>query len=192
MILSDSQISDIPALIEPFTDTLKRQVVNHPVISYGLSSFGYDLRLSREDFRIFRHIPGTVVDPKRFNPDNLEQAELHTDNGSEYFILPGHSYGLGVAMERLSMPGNVTGICLGKSTYARSGGIVNMTPVEAGWVGYLTIEISNSSHADMRVYAGEGICQIVFLQHDDGCETTYEDRKGKYQGQKKEVTLPRI
>lgn len=183
-------------LIRPFVPQIIREQVyeqegyslHRKVISYGLSSYGYDIRLSPNDFRIFRHIPGTIIDPKKFNPDNLEQALLHFDDNGEYFILPGHSYGLGVAFECLSVPDNITVICMGKSTYARTGLIVNTTPGEAGWRGHLTLEFSNSSNADCRIYAGEGIAQLLFFE-GEVCETSYEKRKGKYQDQSHEVTL---
>ena len=178
-------------MIQPFQSELVRRVNDTPVISYGLSSYGYDLRLSASDFRIFRHIPGTVVDPKCFSPENLEAAKLHKDNSGEFFILPAHTYGLGVALERIDLPDNVTVICIGKSTYARIGLIANLTPAEAGWRGHLTLEFSNSSSADCRVYANEGIVQLLFFE-GDRCAVSYETRKGKYQDQTEQVTLARI
>jgi dCTP deaminase len=178
-------------MIQPFQPALVRRVNEIPVISYGLSSYGYDLRLSASDFRIFRHIPGTVVDPKCFSPENLEAAKLHKDESGEFFILPAHTYGLGVALERIDLPDNVTVICIGKSTYARIGLIANLTPAEAGWRGHLTLEFSNSSSADCRVYANEGIVQLLFFE-GDRCAVSYETRKGKYQDQTEQVTLARI
>lgn len=178
-------------LISPFEPSLIRQLENLPVISFGLSSFGYDIRLSPDDFRIFRHIPGTVVDPKNFNPENLERTELHTDVNGKYFILPAHSYGLGVALERLEIPDNITVICIGKSTYARCGIIANVTPAEAAWRGYLTLELSNASSADCRIYASEGIVQLMFLEGEP-CAVNYEARQGKYQDQLKGVTLAKV
>jgi dCTP deaminase len=182
-------------LLEPFQATLVRHLESdsaaRPVLSFGCSSYGYDLRLSGKEFLIFRHVPGTVMNPKRFNPANLEPAPLHCDQDGEYFILPAHSYGLGVALEKLKVPGNITVICLGKSTYARLGIIVNTTPAEAGWEGHLTLEFSNSSGADCRIYANEGICQLLFFEGDP-CDTTYSDRAGKYQHQPEQVTLARI
>lgn len=162
-------------------------------ISWGLSSYGYDIRLSPDDFRIFRHIPGTVVDPKKFNPKNLEQAELHTDkDGSSYFIIPANSYGLGASLESIKMPPNVTAICLGKSTYARVGVIANTTPLEASWQGSsITLEFSNASSADVKIYANEGVVQLLFFE-GESCETTYADRGGKYQNQGSGVTLPKV
>lgn len=178
-------------MITPFQPSQVRQVDSNPVISFGLSSFGYDIRLSPKDFRIFRHIPGTVVDPKNFTPDNLETAKLHSDRKDSFFILPAHSYGLGVALERLAMPDNITAICMGKSTMARVGVIANITPVEAGWRGYLTLEFSNSSSADCRVYANEGIVQLLFLEGEP-CSVSYHAREGKYQDQSEVVTIARV
>lgn len=178
-------------MISPFEPKQIRHIENLPVISFGLSSFGYDIRLSSVDFRIFRHIPGTVVDPKNFNPENLEPTKLHTDVNGSYFILPAHSYGLGVALERLEIPDNITVICIGKSTYARCGIIANVTPAEAAWRGYLTLELSNASSADCRIYAKEGIVQLMFLEGEP-CSVSYQDRQGKYQDQPDIVTLARV
>lgn len=182
-------------ILEPFQAELVRyedqERRERPILSYGCSSFGYDLRLSSREFLVFRHVPGMVMNPKRFNPANLEPVALHQDGDGAYFILPGHSYGLGVALERLTVPDNITVICLGKSTYARMGIIINTTPAEASWEGHLTLEFSNSSGADCRIYANEGICQLLFFEGDP-CETTYEDRMGKYQNQPERVTLARV
>jgi dCTP deaminase len=199
MIKNDTWIAQMAkqGMIAPFQDSLIRSVSreaidsNRPVISYGLSSYGYDIRLSPAEFRIFRHIPGTVVDPKHFNPSNLEPTSLHTDSSGDYFILPAHSYGLGVALEKLQIPENITVICIGKSTYARCGIIANLTPGEAGWRGHLTLEFSNSSSADCRIYAGEGIVQLLFLEGEP-CAVSYETRRGKYQDQSEMVTLARV
>lgn len=180
--------------VEDFGCTLSGEPVGRrKVISYGVSSYGYDLRLSPKDFRIFRHIPGTVIDPKRFNPDNLEPVELCIDDDTteEYFILPAHSYGLGVALERLAVPENVTVMCIGKSTYARAGLIANCTPAEASWTGHLTLEFSNSSSADCRIYANEGVVQLLFFEGEP-CDVTYEDRRGKYQDQPESVVMARV
>lgn len=182
-------------MICPFEPKLVRQLeinaTSRKVISYGLSSYGYDLRLSAKDFRVFRHIPGTIVDPKNFNPDNLEEGALHHDEQGDYFILPAHTYGLGVALERLEVPENVSVICIGKSTYARIGLIANLTPAEAGWHGHLTLEFSNSSSADCRIYANEGIVQLLFFEGDP-CDISYNTRQGKYQDQDEAVTLARL
>lgn len=169
---------------DPYTDSL-------PVLSYGTSSYGYDLRLSPREFLVFRHIPGTIVDPKAFNPANLEAVALHKDERGQYFILPGHSYGLGVALECIRIPSNITCLFIGKSTYARLGVIANTTPGEAGWQGHLTLEFSNSSAADCRIYANEGIVQALFFEGEP-CAVSYEDRSGKYQNQTERVTLARV
>ena len=209
MLLSDIEISRLAqdGMISPYIGSLIREVDERRtwqqdsrtitssgirrVLSYGASSYGYDLRLSPKEFLIFRHVPGTVVDPKSFNPANLEPAPLHSDEQGEYFILPAHSYGLGVAMEHLSLPADVTALFIGKSTYARCGIIANLTPGEANWKGHLTLEFSNSSGADARLYAGEGIVQALFFRGEP-CTTTYHDRAGKYQNQPESVTLARI
>jgi dCTP deaminase len=199
MIKNDAWITATAAqgLISPFEPQLVRRVevadtpTLRPVISYGLSSYGYDIRLSPEEFRIFRHIPGTVIDPKNFNPNNLEPTALCTDENGSYFILPAHSYGLGVALEKLQVPDNISVICIGKSTYARCGIIANLTPAEAGWRGHLTLEFSNSSSADCRIYANEGVVQLLFLEGEP-CQVSYEARRGKYQDQPEKVTLARV
>lgn len=202
MLKNDRWIREQAAqgMIEPFVPALVRdEIVDNiggelqygPVLSYGTSSYGYDLRLSAKEFLIARHIPGTVMNPKRFNPANLEPTVLHKDEDGQFFILPAHSYGLGVALEKLRVPPNITVIILGKSTYARLGIIANTTPGEAGWKGHLTLEFSNSSGADCRIYAEEGICQALFFEGEP-CETTYQDRQGKYQGQPERVVMARI
>ncbi|WP_044291196.1 dCTP deaminase [Rivularia sp. PCC 7116] len=184
-------------MIKPFEASLIREIKSdedklaHRVISYGLSSYGYDIRLSPTEFRIFRHIPGTVVDPKNFKEENLESTALHRSNAGDYFILPAHSYGLGVALERLEVPDNISVICIGKSTYARCGIIANLTPAEAAWRGHLTLEFSNSSSADCRIYANEGVVQLLFLEGEP-CAISYEARQGKYQDQPERVTIARI
>lgn len=193
MIKNDAWITSAAeeGMITPFEPKLVSQLEDRKVLSFGLSSYGYDIRLSPSDFRIFRHIPGTVIDPKAFNPDNLESVPLHQDDHGKYFILPAHSYGLGVALEALKIPDNISVLCIGKSTYARVGCIANLTPAEAGWEGHLTLEFSNASHADCRIYADEGIVQLLFFEGEP-CETSYAHRQGKYQHQLQEVTLPRV
>jgi dCTP deaminase len=193
VIKNDTWIAQMAekGMISPFEPQQIRRNGNLPVISFGLSSFGYDIRLSPVEFRIFRHIPGTVVDPKNFNHDNLELTKLYTDSSDSYFILPAHSYGLGVCLEKLEVPDNITVICLGKSTYARCGIVANVTPAEAAWRGHLTLELSNSSSADCRIYANEGIVQLLFLEGEP-CAVNYEARQGKYQDQPQSVTLARI
>lgn len=182
--------------IDPFEPQLVRKIalssgLEASALSYGLSSYGYDVRLSPAEFLIFRHIPGTVVNPKNFNPNNLESVPLQQDEWGDYFIIPANSYGLGVSMETIKMPPNVTAICLGKSTYARCGVIANITPLEASWMGAITLEFSNSSSTDCRIYAREGVVQLLFFEGEP-CRTTYADREGKYQNQAGTVTLPKV
>jgi len=194
VILNDHQISLLAeqGMIHPFETQLVRHLSDGmPVLSFGPSSYGYDLRLSPREFLIFRHVPGTVVDPKSFNPKNLEATPLQRDETGAYFILPARSYGLGVAVEELHLPPDVTAICVGKSTYARCGIIANVTPAEAGWKGHLTLEFSNSSAADCRIYADEGVVQMLFFRGEP-CGTSYKTRRGKYQNQRQRVTLPKV
>lgn len=193
MLKNDTWIREQAAqgMIRPFVPTIVREDFKGKRISYGCSSFGYDIRLSPKEFKIFRHIPGTVIDPKNFNPANLELAELHEDESSQFFILPGHSYGLGVALEYLDVPTDITVLCLGKSTYARVGLIANLTPAEAGWRGHLTLEFSNGSSADCRIYANEGVVQLLFMEGDP-CEVSYADRQGKYQDQSEAIVVARV
>lgn len=194
MLKNDAWIADMArsGMIAPFEPKLVRRLDSGAArISYGLSSFGYDLRLSAKEFKIFRHVPGTVIDPKNFSDRNLESASLHDDENGQFFILPAHSYGLGVALERLVIPDNITCLFIGKSTYARCGIIANLTPGEAGWRGHLTLEISNASAADCRIYANEGIVQALFFEGDP-CDVSYADRLGKYQDQDEAIAIARV
>lgn len=193
MILCDHEITSLAlaGMIRPFIPESVRHSESSARLSYGLSGYGYDLRLSPKEFRIFRHVPGTVVDPKAFNPAYLDRTELHQDAHGSFFILPARSYGLGVAAEELRMPPDLLGLCVGKSSYARCGIIANLTPVEAGWHGYLTLEFSNASAADCRIYANEGVVQVLFLRGLP-CATSYDSRQGKYQGQPEAITLPKM
>jgi dCTP deaminase len=169
-------------------------------ISYGLSSYGYDLRLAPHDFRIFkdRNIwqklglqKTPVIDPKKFDNSVLYQAKLHCDYGSgNYFIMPPHSAALGVSVERFDMPRNVIGLTIGKSTYARCAAIPFTTEVEPEWQGYLTLEFGNYTDRPCRLYANEGILQMAFFQGND-CDVSYGDRNGKYQNQGHEVYTAR-
>ncbi|MDX1918148.1 MAG: dCTP deaminase [Candidatus Caenarcaniphilales bacterium] len=186
--------SEREGLIQPFEPQSINQIEGTGrVLSYGVSSYGYDIRLSEKEFWIFRHIPGTMVDPKNFNPKNLEPAELFADpeNGSKYFVLPANSYGLGVAVEKLQIPENIACLAIGKSTYARCGIIANTTPAEPGWSGHLTLEFSNASRADCRIYANEGIVQLLFFEGEP-CALSYAARSGKYQNQIEQVTIAKV
>lgn len=193
MLKNDKWITEqaSQSMIVPFVDRLIRNVNDLPILSYGLSSYGYDVRLSAKEFWTFRHIPGTVVNPKAFDPKNLELAELHKDEFGEFFVLPAHGYGLGISVEAIAMPSNITAICVGKSTMARVGIIANVTPLESAWKGVITLEFSNSMNADCRIYANEGIVQLLFLEGEP-CLTTYNCRDGKYQNQPNQVTFAKV
>jgi dCTP deaminase len=167
-------------MIEPFED---RQV-RAGVISYGLSSYGYDMRVA-DEFRIFTNVYNTVVDPKHFSADSMVEFQ------GEVCIVPPNSFVLARSVEYFRVPRGVLCICLGKSTYARSGLVVNVTPFEPEWEGQVTIEISNTTPLPAKVYANEGISQVLFLEGDEVCEVSYADRSGKYQGQRG-VTPPRL
>ncbi|HEY0375649.1 MAG TPA: dCTP deaminase [Pyrinomonadaceae bacterium] len=187
MIKSDRWIRRMveeAGLIQPFNGQLVREVEGRRIISAGASSYGYDMRLADDGFRVFSPIHGREIDPKRFDESSLVEPPLRTaDDGSLYYLMPPHSYALGVTVETFRMPRNVTAICMGKSTYARAGLMVNTTPLEAGWTGRLVIELGNLADLPLRVYVNEGIGQVLFFQSDEDCDTSYEDRGGKYQGQ---------
>ena len=167
-------------MIEPFED---RQV-RTGVISYGLSSYGYDIRVS-DDFKLFTNIHTTLVDPKEFDPKSF------VDVKADHIVIPPNSFALGRTVEYFRIPRNVITLCLGKSTYARCGIIVNVTPFEPEWEGTATLEISNTTPLPAKIYANEGIAQVLFFQSDEPCAKSYKDKKGKYQAQRG-VTLPRI
>ncbi len=171
-------------MIDPFDEVLIREVDGRKIISSGCSSYGYDMRLADDGFRVFSPIRGYEIDPKKFDESSLIEPPLRSsEDGARYYLLPPHSYGLGVTVETFRMPRNVTGVALGKSTYARAGLLVNTTPLEAGWTGRLVVEIANLANLPLRVYVNEGIGQILFFESDENCDVSYEDRGGKYQGQ---------
>jgi len=171
-------------LIEPFNERLVREIEGRRIISAGASSYGYDMRLADDGFRVFSPIHGREIDPKKFDEESLVEPPLRTtEDGSKYYLMPPHSYALGVTVETFRMPRTVTGIALGKSTYARTGLLVNTTPLEAGWTGRLVVELANLADLPLRVYVNEGIGQVLFFESDEDCDTSYEDRGGKYQGQ---------
>jgi dCTP deaminase len=179
-------------MINPFEDKLVREIEGRRIISAGVSSYGYDLRLAADGFRVFSPIASVEIDPKNFDDRSLVESPARvTEDGSHYWLLPPHSYALGVTVETFNMPRNVIGLCMGKSSYARSGLIVNTTPLEPGWRGRLVLEFSNSADLPVRVYANEGIAQVTFFESDEECEVSYADRAGKYQDQTGLVT-PRL
>jgi dCTP deaminase len=167
-------------MIEPFED---RQV-RKGVVSYGLSSYGYDIRVA-DEFKVFTNINSTVVDPKNFD------ARSFVDVKADVCIIPPNSFALAKTVEYFRIPRNVLTVCVGKSTYARCGLIVNVTPFEPEWEGYVTLEISNTTPLPAKVYANEGISQVLFFESDEECEVSYADKAGKYQKQQG-LTLPRL
>jgi len=167
-------------MIEPFVDAQVRA----GVVSFGLSSYGYDIRVA-DEFKVFTNINTTVIDPKNFDPRSF------VDIQADVCIVPPNSFALARTIEYFRVPRDVLTICLGKSTYARCGIIVNVTPFEPEWEGFVTLEISNTSPLPAKVYANEGMCQILFFQSDEQCETSYKDKKGKYQAQTG-IVLPRL
>jgi len=167
-------------MIKPFED---RQV-RKGTISYGVSSYGYDLRIS-DEFKIFTNINNTIVDPKGFDPRSF------VDYQGDVCIIPPNSFALGRSVEYFKIPRNVLTICVGKSTYARCGIITNVTPFEPEWEGYVTLEISNTTPLPAKIYANEGIAQVLFFESDEACLTSYADRQGKYQGQQG-IVLPTV
>jgi len=167
-------------MINPFSE----KQVREGVISYGLSSYGYDLRVA-DEFKIFTNVNNALVDPKRF--DEKSFVTVQTD----ICIVPPNSFALARSIEYFKIPRSVLTICVGKSTYARCGIIVNVTPFEPEWEGFVTLEISNTTPLPARIYANEGLCQIIFFESDEVCETSYADRKGKYQAQKG-IVLPKL
>ena len=178
-VLADWQIKEL-VKIEPFADAQARP----GVISFGVSSYGYDLRLGRK-FKVFTNARCAIVDPKNFDPASFVDIEGDT------CLIPPNSFALAETVEYLEIPRDVIAVCVGKSTYARCGIIVNVTPLEPEWEGHVTLEFSNTTPLPARIYANEGVAQVLFLESDEVCETSYRDRGGKYQGQKG-VTLPRI
>ena len=167
-------------MIEPFVDSQ----VRGSAISYGVSSYGYDIRVA-DEFKIFTNINNTVIDPKNFDPRSF--VDVKTD----VCIVPPNSFALARTIEYFRIPRDVLTICLGKSTYARCGIIVNVTPFEPEWEGFVTLEISNTTPLPAKIYANEGIAQVLFLESDQICEVSYADKKGKYQHQTN-ITLPKI
>ncbi len=167
-------------MIEPFEEGQ----IRNGVISYGTSSYGYDIRVA-DEFKIFTNINSVIVDPKNFDPRSM------VDFRGEVCIIPPNSFALGRTVEYFRIPSNVLTICLGKSTYARCGIIVNVTPFEPEWEGYVTLEISNTTPLPAKIYANEGIAQVLFFEGDELCEITYAMKKGKYQGQQS-IMLPKL
>ena len=167
-------------MIEPFVDKQVRQ----GVISYGVSSYGYDIRVA-DEFMIFTNVHSAIVDPKNFDPKSMFEFK------GDVCIIPPNSFVLARTIEYFRIPRNVLTVCVGKSTYARCGLIVNVTPFEPEWEGYVTLEISNTTPLPAKIYANEGLAQVLFFEADEVCEVSYADKKGKYQGQKS-IVLPKL
>ncbi|BCX88771.1 dCTP deaminase [Methylomarinovum tepidoasis] len=170
-------------MIEPFEPNLISALEGRRVISFGTSSYGYDVRCA-DEFKVFTNINSTIVDPKDFDPASF------VDVKSDVCIIPPNSFALARTVEYFRIPRNILTICMGKSTYARCGVIVNITPLEPEWEGHVTLEFSNTTPLPAKIYAHEGVAQMIFLESDEECETSYADRGGKYQGQTG-VTLPK-
>jgi len=171
-------------MIEPFEAGQVRESGGQKIVSYGTSSYGYDVRCS-DEFKVFTNVYSTVVDPKNFDDKSF------VDLKGPVCIIPPNSFALARTVERFRIPRNVLTICLGKSSYARCGIVVNVTPLEPEWEGYVTLEFSNTTPLPAKIYANEGVAQMLFFESDEVCETSYADRGGKYQGQQG-VTLPKV
>ena len=185
-IKSDKWIKEMSlkhGMIEPFQENQIKKNGTGSVISYGTSSYGYDVRCA-DDFKIFTNINSSFVDPKAFDDKSF------VNHKADVCIIPPNSFALARTVEYFRIPRQVLTLCLGKSTYARCGIIVNVTPLEPEWEGHVTLEFSNTTPLPAKIYANEGVAQFIFLESDEVCETSYKDRKGKYQGQKG-VTLPK-
>lgn len=191
MIKSDKWIAKMALdhkMIEPFVPRNIRARPGDPtqrVVSFGLSSYGYDLRVG-EEFKIFTNVNSTVVDPKCFDPKTF------VDFKGPVCVVPPNSFALARTIEYIRMPRRVLGLCLGKSTYARCGILVNCTPFEPEWEGHATLEISNTTPLPAKIYANEGLCQLLFFESDEDCEVSYADKGGKYQKQGAEPVPPRM
>ena len=171
-------------MIEPFEPGQVKEVDGRRVVSYGTSSYGYDVRCA-DEFKLFTNVYSAVVDPKKFDDKSF------VDMKSDYVIIPPNSFALARTVEYFRIPRNVMTVCLGKSTYARCGIIVNVTPFEPEWEGYVTLEFSNTTPMPAKIYANEGVAQVIFFEADEVCEVSYKDRGGKYQGQQG-VTPPKL
>lgn len=170
-------------MIEPFSPTLMREEGNRKVISYGLSSYGYDARLAR-DVKVFTNVNSAIIDPRKIDERCMTDVDIRVDaDGAEYVLIPPNGFMLGHTVEYFRIPNDVLVICLGKSTYARCGIIVNVTPLEPGWEGNVVLEFSNTTSLPAKIYLNQGVCQFIFNQALKRCKITYADRGGKYQGQ---------
>jgi dCTP deaminase len=185
-VLSDFEITDLSkkGMISPFQEEQVRNIKGNKIISYGVSSYGYDARVA-DEFKIFTNINNSIVDPKNFDNESFVSKK------SSECIIPPNSFALARTVEYFKIPRDTLVICLGKSTYARCGIIVNVTPLEPEWEGHVTLEFSNTTTLPAKIYANEGVCQFIFLKGNSSCKTSYKDKGGKYQFQSG-VTIPRM
>lgn len=186
-LLSDRAINELAEkkkMIEPFANKLVRELQGKKIVSYGLSSYGYDLRV-HDEFKVFTNVYNSIVDPKNFKADAFVSIKGDT------CIIPPNSFALARSVEYFRIPRNILTLCIGKSTYARCGIIVNVTPFEPEWEGYVTLEISNTTPLPAKIYAGEGLAQVLFFKTEEECQVSYLDRKGKYMHQV-DITFPTI
>ncbi|MAV93022.1 MAG: dCTP deaminase [Candidatus Marinimicrobia bacterium] len=167
-------------MIEPFVESN----IRNDVVSYGLSSYGYDIRVS-DEYKIFTNVNNSIIDPKKFDDKSFVNFK------GDVCVVPANSFALARSIEYFKIPRNVLTICLGKSTYARCGIIVNVTPFEPEWEGYVTLEISNTTPLPAKIYSNEGLCQVIFFESDEDCKVSYKDKSGKYQSQVG-ITLPKL
>lgn len=196
-ILSDNQITElcrgeIPMISPFFPESIRTSEHQSKILSYGLSSYGYDVRLD-SNFKIFSNLHGGIIDPKRLDDKTLVDVEAKIDEyGDSYVLLPPNSYLLGNTIEVFDIPRDMAVICVGKSTMARAGTLVNVTPIEPGFKGHVVIEIANSTSLPVKIYAKEGISQFMFFRGTEPCSVSYADRAGKYQNQGRTITLPKV
>ena len=186
-LLSDQDIREMVLkhqMIEPYEDKLVKHIEGKKLVSYGLSSYGYDLRVS-DEFKVFTNVYNTIIDPKNFSEESF------VDIKGPFCIVPPNSFALARSIEYFKIPRNILTMCIGKSTYARCGIIVNVTPFEPEWEGHVTLEISNTTPLPAKIYSNEGIAQVIFLEGKNVCQTSYADRQGKYMKQRG-IVVPRM
>ncbi|MDN3504521.1 MAG: dCTP deaminase [Rhabdochlamydiaceae bacterium] len=179
------KMSKEKGMIEPFEERLVRENNGEKIVSYGLSSYGYDLRVS-DKFKVFTNVHNAMIDPKNFKDNTFVDIE------GDYCIIPPNSFALAVSVEYFRIPRDVLTVCIGKSTYARCGIIVNVTPFEPEWEGHVTLEISNTTPLPAKVYANEGLAQVLFFKGEEACEVSYKERAGKYMMQPRQIVTPKM
>lgn len=191
-LLNDLQIKEYgDVMISHFSSESIKKNNGIPCLSYGLSCFGYDIRLSPKNFKLFQNDNSVIIDVKNFDETHLKDIFSIIDETGEYFVIPPHTYGLGVSLEKLTMPNDITAIAIGKSSYARCGLIANITPIEAGWSGYITLEFSNSSDCPVKLYANEGVVQLLFFKGEVP-EKDYAEKGGRYNNQPHQIVYSQV